>query len=326
MGHETALSLLQNGLRANNLPHSLLFTGPRQIGKRSLALALARAINCTGLQAPCGACKACRLVESGGYQDVHLLHLREGRQRIGIAEVQQLQAELARRPAEGRRRIAVIADAERLSAEAENCLLKTIEEPPPRALMILTAEEAEALLPTTVSRCTQVRLKPVPTASIREHLVRTLGLEVDRASMLAVLAEGRPGWAIAAASGASYLAMHRAALERLEHALQASRLGRLEIARAMAESWSGQSESVREELRLWVGWWHDLLLTRLGLGQHVAQADRQDELRRRAERYSTVQLRQGIATLTQARDDLDQNVNPRLALDVALLRLPSAGP
>jgi DNA polymerase-3 subunit delta' len=325
VGHDGALCLLQSALDADNLAHSLLFTGPRQVGKRSLGLALARTINCSGPEAPCGACRACRLAESGGYQDLHLLELRQGRQRIGIAEVQQLQADLARRPAEGRRRIALISDAERLSDEAENCLLKTIEEPPPHALLILTVEEAEALLPTTVSRCRQIRLKPVPTAAIHEYLATALGVDAERAAMLAALADGRPGRAISAAGEEGYLPSYRASLERLERALATGRLGRLEIARSMAESWSRESEAVREELRLWMGWWRDLLLARLGLAQHVGQLDHQDELRRRADRYSTAELRAAIATLVQARDDLDQNVNPRLALDLALLRLPNPG-
>src|ERR671935_236051 len=81
--------------------------------------------------------RACRLSASGGLPDVHLIQLREGRQRIGIRDVQDLQTELARRPSEARRRVAVIADAERFSAEAENCLLKTLEEPPPRVQLIL---------------------------------------------------------------------------------------------------------------------------------------------------------------------------------------------
>src|SRR6266581_564572 len=108
VGHQRPLALLQADLEADTLPQALLLTGPRQIGKRTLALAVAAAVNCTGPAPPCGQCRACRLSGSGAYPDVHLIQLREGRQRIGIADIQQLQSELARRPSEGRRRFGVI--------------------------------------------------------------------------------------------------------------------------------------------------------------------------------------------------------------------------
>jgi DNA polymerase-3 subunit delta' len=253
-----------------------------------------------------------------------LIELREGRQRIGIQEIQQLQSELARRPTEGRRRLALIVDAERLSPEAENCLLKTLEEPPPHALLVLTAEEAESLLPTTVSRCARLRLRPVPAERIARHLEACLGQSAEQARLLASLADGRPGWAIAAATDPGYLAARQAGLDRLGRTLAHRPLGRLEISRALAEGWSGKSEQVRAELDLWASWWRDLLLIRLGLTERVRHADRLGELEQQAARYEPATLQAALATLVQARADLDQNVNPRLALDVALLSLPPA--
>jgi DNA polymerase III subunit delta' len=217
----------------------------------------------------------------------------------------------------------VVVDAERLSAEAENCLLKTLEEPPPHAIVVLTGEEAEALLPTTVSRCRRLRLRPVAADQIAAHLTAHLNQAPDRAALLAALAGGRPGWAIAAVSDAGLLDRYQASLERLRRAVQGSKLTRLEIARGLAESWSGKPEQVREELRIWSAWWRDLLLLRLGLPGRLTHLDRAAELRSQAERFSAADLESALATLVQARADLDQNANPRLALDVALLKLPS---
>lgn len=326
LGNERALEILQEGLHTERLPQSLLLTGPRLVGKRTLALELARAVNCTGEDPPCRACRACRLSGSGGYSDVHLVEVREGRQKIGIGEVQELQTELARLPSEGRRRVGLVIDAERLTAEAENCLLKTLEEPPAYAVIILTVEAAQALLPTTVSRCRQIRLRPVPAQSIEEHLVHRLGLDSDRARLLAGLSEGRPGWAIAAAADPLRLKAHEAALGRLREALGSGKLARLHIARALAETWSSKSDVVREELWVWARWWRDLLLVKLGLTEHIAHVGPQDELTRQAGQYSLDEIRAVLDALVQTRADLDQNVNPRLALDLALLRLPQARP
>lgn len=325
VGHERVLAALQSSLRQHTLPHALLLTGPRQTGRRTLALALARAINCAqpadGPE-PCGACRACRLTAAGGFPDTHLIELRQGRQKIGLREIQELQAALVRRPSEGRRRVAVIVDAERLSAEAENCLLKTLEEPPPHAVLLLTAEEAEALLPTTVSRCRRVRLRPVDRRAIAQHLVEQLGLDPERAARLADQSAGRPGWAIAAARQPELLARSDTALERLTATLDSGALGRLAVARELAETWSSAPERVREELRAWAFWWRDALLLKLGLSEHLRYPQRRDELEALAQRYQLAELETAVTVLNHALGDLDQNVNARLALDVALLKLP----
>jgi DNA polymerase-3 subunit delta' len=323
IGHDRMLAVLRDSWLAGRLPQSILLTGPRQVGKRTVALALARVLNCAAPEgAPCGKCRACRLSDSGEFPDVHLVQLREGRQRIGIAEVQALQSELARRPTEGQWRVAVIADAERLSAEAENALLKTLEEPPPHAAIVLTTEDAEALLPTTVSRCRRLRLRPVRSAEIEQHLRDRCGLAADQARLLAALADGRPGWAIAATASRELLERRQTALERLWRAVDGGKLARLAEARGLAERWSGKAEEVREELVVWSSWWRDLLLVKLGLVDRLAHVDLLEEVRRQADRYARSELELALALLAQARADLDQNVNPRLALDVALLRLP----
>jgi DNA polymerase-3 subunit delta' len=324
VGQERPLEILAAALDAGRLPHALLLTGPRQVGKRSLALALASALTCSSPDPPCGACRACRLIAEGSFPDVHLLELREGRQRIGIKEVQELRSELARRPAESRHRVAVVVDAERLSSEAENALLKTLEEPPDHAHLVLTTEDAASLLPTTVSRCRQLRLRPVPASRIADHLQRQLGTEPAQAERLASLAGGRPGWAIAAAKDPSRLALYEAALERLARARNGGKLARLEIARELAERWSSRAEEVREELRIWAGWWRALLRRQLGLGTDLPAATLAD-VEQEARRFTPALTRQALRTLVQVAADLDQNVNPRLALDLALLRLPAPG-
>ena len=171
--------------------------------------------------------------------------------------------------------------------------------------------------------CRRFRLRPVPTNEIAGHLVERIGTEPEAARRLATLAAGRPGWAIAAARDSGLLERYEAALGRLQRASEGGKLVRLEVARRLAESWSGKSEQVREELRIWSAWWRDLLLLKLGLAERLTHVDRLESLRLQAERYSEADLEAAIATLTQARADLDQNVNPRLALDVALLRLPT---
>jgi len=148
---------------------------------------------------PCHACAACRKIEHRNHPDLHLLEPEGAGQQIRVGQVQALAAELALLPLEGRFRVAVVEHANRLNPDAQNALLKTLEEPPARVCLILAADDASTLLPTVVSRCARLRLGPVAADTIAELLDDANLADRSRGSALARLAGGRPGAAIALA-------------------------------------------------------------------------------------------------------------------------------
>ncbi len=207
-GHDEAIATVAAWGR-DRVPHAILVAGPASIGKTTLARDLAAALLCVagdGEPVPCGRCRACHRVISGNHPDLHvLLPAGPGRQvRIGgpgspEPGVRELVTDLALRAAEGGARIAIIESAHRMNEDAQNALLRTLEEPPPGVVIVLCADDEDRLLPTIRSRCVRVRLGPVASRSI-EGLLGELGLaDPPTAARLARLAEGRPGVAVALA-------------------------------------------------------------------------------------------------------------------------------
>lgn len=207
-GHDQAVASVASWGR-HGVPHAILITGPASIGKTTLARDLAAALLCTaeGREAvPCGRCRACHRVASGNHPDLHILQPvgPGGQVRIGgpgspEPGIRELIADLALHAAEGGARVAIIESAHKMNEDAQNALLRTLEEPPPGTVIVLCADDEDRLLPTIRSRCVRVRLGPVASRAI-EGLLGELGLaDPPAAARLARLAEGRPGAAVALA-------------------------------------------------------------------------------------------------------------------------------
>lgn len=316
IGHGWAVRTLQRSLARGRLSHAYLFLGPPRIGKATLALALARAINCTGEAAPCGACRACRLIAAGRHPDVRVVEGGEAR-AIHIDQVRELQRQVLLSPVEARQRVVVLTDFQGATPEAANCLLKTLEEPPVGVVLVLTATSEARLLPTIVSRCQALWLRPPPADVIARGLQEQLGVDVAQAATIARLAAGRVGWAVEAARDGALLSRREEQLRRLHEVLSADTLGRLRLARDL----SNEPEELPGLLDLWLGWWRDLLLWRAGCAQWACNVDQEAALQRAAQEHDLPALLAGVKALAEARRRLDQNANPRLTLEVLFLNL-----
>jgi len=311
VGHEWVVELLQRAIREGRLGHAYLITGPSSVGKSLLATEFAAALNCSAEAPPCGECASCRRTLRGTHPDVTLVH-PDG-ERLKIDQVRALQYELSLSPREGRR-VCLIYDFEKATTEAANALLKTLEEPPPKVVILLMALDAALLLPTIVSRCQHLPLRQVSSEQIEEHLVRRLGLEPDRARLLARLSGGRIGWAIAAAQEPALLAEREERLAELVGLLDVGHAARIRAAEKLASS-----AELPRIIALWQTWWRDVMLVAAGCEELVTNVDAMDTLRLHASRRTVVEaeraMREAGATLVR----LQQNVNARLATEVLLL-------
>lgn len=201
-GHPAALRFVERAVRSGRPPHALLISGPDRVGKTTLALDLAAGLLCLDPQVdrrPCRACAACRKVDHGNHPDLHVLAPEGAGLQIRVGQVHSLAAQLALLPLEGRFRVAIVEQAHRLNLDAQNALLKTLEEPPTAVALVLAADDSATLLPTVISRCARLRLAPVAPDVIAELLDEAGLADMARGTALARLAGGRPGAAVALA-------------------------------------------------------------------------------------------------------------------------------
>jgi DNA polymerase III subunit delta' len=332
IGHEWALGLLERGITSGHLHHAYLFSGPSQVGKTTVALAFAQALSCeTGAGSPCGVCRTCQRIAQGRFPDVQTVVA--GKSTIQIEQIRALQTDASLSPLEGRYRIFIIPEIERASAPAANALLKTLEEPPPHVILLLTSTRRDQVLPTVLSRCQIVALRPLPAEQIQATLETRWEADPERAALLTRLSSGRLGWAVLAHSDPGLWLARAKAFDDLLSLTTAGYVDRLAVAEVLSKLPLGVDARAQRDgvtgntldttLGHWVSWWRDIWLIQHGLAEAIANIDRRLQLTQQAGLFKAEQVEGALADLLDTLRRLRANVNARLALDVLALRMPA---
>lgn len=326
VGHEHIIDILRRTLAAQQVRHAYLFTGPPHIGKSLLAQRLAQTLLCTGgpdphvsPQEPCNHCLSCRKVLHGNHPDIHVISKAADKQFIVIEQVRALQSDASRRTMEGRRNIFIIENAHEMNVQAANCILKTLEEPEPDVVLLLTVPDAGLLIPTILSRVQLLSMQLLKAQQIQDALVQRWEVEPTEAALIASLSAGRLGWAVEAAEDEDLLDERRSQLEGLSKLPTLSRVQRFDYVQRLGTD----GEKVRHMLELWLLWWRDMVLAANNCLDLTANADMRDLLKSQSAKVSSLEAERMVRAILQTQESIEQNVNARVALEVLMLDTPT---
>jgi DNA polymerase-3 subunit delta' len=319
-GHDWAVDMLINHVARDGIRHAYLFTGPSGLGRRTLATRLAQALNCptpASPGVPCRACRVCRQVEAGQNIDLMVVQAETEGGTLKVEQVREVTRFLSLKPYQSPFKIVLFLRFQEANANAQNALLKTLEEAPAHALLLLTADNAEQLLPTIVSRCEVMRLRPLTAPGVAGFL-EARGLEPEKASLLAHLSSGRPGYALRLSTDDKALAFRAEKLDDLRNLLAAKRRDRL----AYAEKLAKDKDSFRQALQVWQSFWRDVLLKASGAESGLTNIDRAAQIESLACDLGLTNARKLTGMMETALERLEKNVNARLLAEVTLMDWP----
>ncbi len=321
IGQDKILSLLDYSLKTDAIAHAYLLAGPRHVGKGTLAVNLAQALNCDGPEPPCGQCRSCQRILEGKHADVTPIGL-DSKTEIGIDDIRGLQRLANLPPYEGKCKVFIIDDAEYLSTEAANSLLKILEEPPLRVVWLLLAAEEERLLPTIISRCQRLELKPVPSERVQETLINSYDVDVKKAKLLTQLCHGCPGWALSALADDDILEQRSQRIAKLVSLSTAGLEQRFAYAQELANQFSQNRRAGADIIEIWLDWWRDLMLIKGGCREAIINVDYEKALEEQAKGLNLSEIEGFLSNLCLLQEEISKNVNPRLALEWLMLNLP----
>jgi DNA polymerase-3 subunit delta' len=316
VGQQRAVDIIRAMLAADRMPHALLFSGPSGIGKALTAKLTAAGILCTaGGDKPCGCCQSCLLFNRGAHPD--FIQVVPDGATIKIDQIRMLKSFAALTPSVGAGRVCLIEDAEVMTVQAANSILKLLEEPPNGLVFILTAGTGKPLLPTILSRCRKISFCLLPAAALEQALVQK-GYAADTAAVIAHLSGGRMGKALAllAPDGLEFRDMALALLRDIQQ-------------QDMAAVWSQSSKlsslaakDLISVLEFFLYLLRDLLVVAGGYGEQLLyNIDLVQELAGRAADWPERRSMAAVTAVKNTMRALEGNANGRLALEDLLINL-----
>ena len=317
-GHQQIQSQLYNAIETGRIAGAYLFVGMEGLGKEKVALDFAQSINCLDYQhnAPssqekrgaCQQCLSCKKTIAGNHPDFAIT--RPDGSNIKIDQIRSIQSQIVFRPLEGKRKVYLLTEVEKMNLEAANCLLKTLEEPPAESTLILVANNMDALLPTIRSRCQILSFQPMEVRDLAKILVNQFDLDLGKAMVVSARTQGAIGKAFS-------ICQTKEAIEVDQVPEILTTLDRLSAFR-IAEDISETPEMLDQLLT----WYRDLLLIHQQVNpQLLTHQQNFSQLKKIVRNYSRIQLQKAIEIILETKNRINRNVNTNLAIEVMVFNI-----
>jgi len=321
IGHEWAVDMLKKHVVRGTMRHAYLFAGPPGLGRRTLALRFAQALNCetpAGAGIPCGECRNCRQIASMQHPDLMVIRADAEGGTMKVDQIREARRTLTLKPYAANYRVALFLRFQEANDSAANALLKTLEEAPSYAVLILTADNPEQLLPTIVSRCEVLRLRPLGIEEVRGALEEK-GFEANQSKLIAHISGGRFGYARRLLESETLLTEREERLNDLQNLITASRVEKFSYADKLAKD----KDSMRRVMLIWLSYWRDVMLRTAQAETPLVNLDRNLEIEDISQRMDLSSARLVVRDLESTLEKMERNVNSRLLAEVLLLDLPN---
>lgn len=316
IGHEQVIHHMQNAIRQKKFSHAYLLCGEAGSGKRLAAEAFAKTILCEeGCIEACGKCKSCKQIESGNHPDFKAV-VRE-KATLGVKEIrEQVTADVQIKPYSSEYKIYFIDEAEKMTEEAQNALLKTIEEPPEYAVFLLSVTRQELLLQTVLSRCVLLQFHPVATGKIKQFLMEKKGIPDYLAESAATFSGGLTGRAVQYAESESFSEQRDEVLHLVKHVDEMTMAEIMENVKIFA----AKKDTADEYLEMILLWYRDVLLYKATKNLNMLLfRDQPEAIAAQAGKRSFENLQGIVEALEQVKQRMKSNVNFENALELLLL-------
>lgn len=317
IGHEKIIESLKSAIRNNSVSHSYLFEGPKSIGKEKLAKTFAKTLLCQkGGDSPCNICPSCMKIESGNHPDFYMEY--PDKDSFKKEQIEDIQRTMRKIPLEANRKIYILDNVDKMTQQAQNSFLKTLEEPPAYAIIILLATNSYSLLPTIVSRCQTVKFTPIERKRIEEALVNNYNRSEEQARFIASFSNGIIGKAIELSSSDEFRLLRDGIIEKLDTVVNGDKLKVFSV----SEFFEQNKEHIDEIMDIILLWYRDLLIYKETRNiDFMINKDKVNLISNQCQKLSKQRIMDILDVARRTKEDIHSNVNFQLAIEVMLLNI-----
>lgn len=319
IGQEHIVRHMTNAIREQKVSHAYIIAGEKGCGKKLLAGTYAAALECErGGVEPCGECQSCKQLMGGNHPDVRFI-THEKPNVISVDEIRvQLNSDVSIKPYARPKKIYIIDEAEKMNTQAQNAMLKTIEEPPEYAIIMLLVSNESLLLPTIRSRCIQLSVRPVDKQLISAYLMDKCGVSSYMAGIASDFSDGNIGKAIEFAVSEEFSELKNSLISKVT-SIDSADAGKLYN---MATEWGADKTTLFEKLSLLEMWYRDVLVVKsTDKTKSVCFSEEASQLYKQASEYTYNELISKIDSIRCTRERLQANVNADASLMLMFLSL-----